>query len=230
MRLVSAITQDMRFQFRHGFYYAYAVLAAMYILALRILPSSFSYPALTFILFTDIVALGFFFVGAVVILEKGQHITQSLFTTPLRLSEYILSKQFSFLILSVGSTFIIMLGAMLWGKNMVWFIPGVILSATVYTLFGLVVAARARHVNDYFVKALGVGLLMSMPVVGYIGLFDTPVFYVIPTWATLTLLDVLSKDVGLIEKGSALLSLIIWTGIMGAWAWKRLDKHVRHAA
>lgn len=220
----------MRFQFRHGFYYAYAVLAIMYILALRILPASFSYPALTFILFTDIVALGFFFVGAVVLLEKGQHITQSLFTTPLKLTEYILAKQLSFLILSVGSTLLIMLGAMLWGKNIQWFLPGVILSATVYTLFGLVVAARARHVNDYFVKALGVGILMSTPILGYLGLIDTPLFYLIPTRATLTLLDVLSQDIGLLEKGGSLLSLVIWSGIMGLWAWKRLDKHVRHAA
>jgi len=230
MRLLAAIGQDMRFQFRHGFYYAYAVLTILYIVILRLLPEAYRFPALTVILFADICALGFFFVGAIVLLEKGQNIAQSLFVTPLRLSEYLLAKQISFLILSVSSAAAIMLGATIWGKDMIWFAMGVILSASVYTLFGLVFATRARHVNDYFVKALGIGLIISSPILTYAGLFDTQLFYLLPTRATLILLDVLANDYSTGEKVYAFSSLFIWLAITSIWAWVRFEKYVRHSA
>lgn len=230
MRLSAAIKQDIKFQFRHGFYYAYGVLTVLYILMLRLLPETMTYPALTIILFTDICTLGFFFIGAIVLLERGQNLTDSLFVTPLRLHEYLLAKLISFLLLSVTSATLIMLGAQIWGQDMLWFIFGAIFSAIIYTLFGLIFSARARHVNDYFVRALGIGLLISTPILAYLRLFDTQLFYLLPTRATLILLDVLGNSYGLNEKIYAVLSLLIWGSVMGGIAYRRFDKFVRHPA
>jgi len=220
----------MRFQFRHGFYYVYMILSVVYILILHVLPPSYRYPALTYILFTDACALGFTFIGALVLLEKGQNITQSLFVTPIRLTEYLLSKQISFLALTLLSTIIIITGAGLWGERFGWFGLGVLLSAPVYTIFGLVFAAKARHVNDYFVRVLGIGLLISAPVLSYAQLIDTPLFYVLPTRATLILLDIMRQDYSPGEITYAVVCLIIWLLITWRWAWLRFEKHVRHPA
>ena len=230
MRLRAALAQDIRFQVRHGFYYAYAVLTAIYILLLRVLPDPFVFPTLTLILFTDICALGFFFIGAIVLLEKGQNLTDSLFVTPLRLHEYLVSKLLSFLLLSLASASLIAIGGGVRGHDSLLFILGLILSAGLYTLFGLIFAARARHVNDYFVRALGLGLLISLPVLSYIGLFDTALFYAFPTRATLILLDVLGKDYLLGEKLYAVGNLILWGLVMGYFAYHRFEKYVRHPA
>ena len=148
MRLIAALGQEIRFQFRHGFYYVYAILTILYIVTLRFLPENLVHPTFTIILFTDICTLGFTFIGAIVLLERGQNLTESLFVTPLRLHEYLLSKILSFLILSASSAFLIMLGASVGGQNLLWFVFGAIFSALIYTLFGLVFAARARHVNE----------------------------------------------------------------------------------
>lgn len=220
----------MRFQFRHGFYYVYAILSVIYILALRLLPDGFRYPALTYILFTDVCALGFTFIGALVILEKGQNITESLFVTPIRLSEYLLAKQISFLSLTIISTVVIMLGAGIWGKRIGWFFLGVLLSAPIYTFFGLMVAAKARHVNDYFAKALGIGIFISLPILAYAQLFDTPLFYLLPTRPTLILLDIMRMDYSVGEISYAIACLVIWWIITWKWAWLRFEKHVRHPA
>ncbi|NQT64147.1 MAG: hypothetical protein HQ556_14405 [Candidatus Marinimicrobia bacterium] len=230
MRLLAAMGQDIRFQFRHGFYYAYAVLTILYIIVLRLLPDAMVHPALTLILFTDICALGFFFIGAIILLERGQNLTQSLFVTPLRLHEYLLAKTLSFLFLSFISALLIMLGASVGGQDLMWFIFGAIISALIYTLFGLFFAARARHVNDYFVKALGVGLLISLPIFAYLRLFDTPIFYVFPTRATLILLDVLGADYTFSEKIFSVTSLLIWFFLLSGLTYQRFDKHVRHPA
>lgn len=228
MRLLTALGQDIRFQFRHGFYYVYLVLTVLYIITLRLLPETLVHPALTIILFTDICTLGFFFIGAIILLERGQNLTQSLFVTPLRLSEYLLAKILSFLLLSVASAFLIMLGASVGGQNFSWFIFGAVFSALIYTLFGLVFAARARHVNDYFVKSLGIGLMISLPILTYLGLFDTPLFYIFPTRATLILLDSLGGDYDYSEKLYSVANLLIWFSLLSAWVYQRFDKYVRH--
>ncbi len=228
MRLLAALRQDIRFQFRHGFYYVYAILTVLYIITLKILPATLTYPTLTIILFTDVCTLGFTFIGAIVLLERGQNLTESLFVTPLRLHEYLLAKILSFLLLSCASAFIIMLGASVGGQNLSWFVFGVVLSALIYTLFGLVFAAKARHVNDYFVKSLGIGLLISLPILAYLNLFDTQIFYLFPTRATLILLDVLDHDYSLSEKMFSVASLLVWFSILSGLVYKRFDKHVRH--
>ena len=136
MRLTAAIRQDINFQFRHGFYHAYGILTIIYILLLRVLPETLVYPAVTLILFTDICALGFFFIGAIVLLEKGQSLTDSLFVTPLRLHEYLLSKLLSFMVLSFVSEVLIVVGGGAWGQDMLWFGMGVILSAGIIPSLG----------------------------------------------------------------------------------------------
>jgi len=228
LRLMAALGQDIRFQFRHGFYYAYGVLTVIYIIVLRLLPDALVHPALTIILFSDICALGFFFIGAIILLERGQSLTQSLFVTPLRLHEYLISKILSFLLLSFASALLIMLGAAVGGQDMLWFIYGAVMSTLIYTLCGLVFSARARHVNDYFVKALGIGLLLSLPLFAYLRFFDTPLFYVFPTRATLVLLDVLGQDYALSEKLFSAGSLLIWFTLFSWWGHQRFDKYVRH--
>ena len=222
--------QDVRFQFRHGFYYVYAILTIFYIITLRLLPESMVHPTLTIILFTDVCTLGFTFIGAIVLLERGQNLTQSLFVTPLRLREYLLSKILSFMLLSIASTLLIMVGASVGGQDLMWFVFGVIFSGLIYTLFGLVFAARARHVNDYFVKSLGIGLVISLPILAYLRFFDTPLFYLFPTRATLILLDVLDHDYTLYEKIFSGASLLTWFCILSVLVYQRFDKYVRHAA
>ncbi len=230
MRLTTAISQDMRFQFRHGFYYVYAILSVMYIVVLRFLPDEMVHSALTLILFTDICTLGFFFIGAIILLERGQNITESLFVTPLRLSEYLLSKSISFLILSTLSALIVLVGAAIPVQNFLWFIWGLILSSVIYTLFGIVFATKAKHVNDYFVRALGMGLFISLPLLGHLGLFDTPLFYLFPTKSTLILLDVIGNAYSLTAKLYAAISLLLWTLVFAYLAYYRFEKHVRHPA
>ncbi len=228
MRLLAALRQDIQFQFRHGFYYVYAILTILYIITLRLLPENLVHPTLTIILFTDICTLGFTFIGAIVLLERGQNLTESLFVTPLRLYEYLLAKIISFLMLSASSAFLIMLGAAVGGQDIVWFVFGAVFSSLIYTLFGLVFAARARHVNDYFVKSLGIGLLISLPILAYLKFFDTPLFYFFPTRATLVLLDVLSHDYSLSEKLFSAGSLIIWFFLLSGLVYQRFNKYVRH--
>ncbi|NQV16416.1 ABC transporter permease [bacterium] len=142
MRLSAAIAQDIRFQYRHGFYYVYAILTVLYIVVLQLLPDQLLQPTLTLILFSDVCTLGFFFIGAIVLLERSQNITESLFVTPFLLHEYLLAKLVSFLVLSTVSALIIIVGSGSQKADFLWFIYGLIMSSILFTLFGLLFAGN----------------------------------------------------------------------------------------
>jgi fluoroquinolone transport system permease protein len=226
MRVASALRYDILFQFRHGFYYAYLFVTAIYVLALLNLHQNIRAAVTTMLLFTDTTMLGFFFIGAIVLLEKGQNILESLFVTPLRVYEYFISKVASLTLISLLSALIIVLTTHGPFKNIFVFIAGLAVSSCFYTLFGFIFAARAKNVNDYFAKALGVGLFICLPVIGYFNIFKTPMFYIFPTQATIILIEIAFKDFSILEIVYAFVCLTVWSVIAAVFAYRSFYKHV----
>lgn len=227
MRILNAICFDVRFQFRHGFYYAYLFISAVYILALLNITGEYRGYTTVAILFSDTTMLGFFFIGALILLEKGQNIHESIFVTPLRVSEYLVSKVVSLMLLSFISSFVIV-GAVHYGnlKNVFIFAAGLALSSSLYTLFGLAFSSKSHSVNDYFAKALGTGIFISLPILSFFNFYDTVLFYLFPTKASLILIDILFRDYAAGEIIYAFLCLIIWIFIAAYYAGKTFYKNI----
>jgi len=101
MRLTAALTYDIRLQFRHYFYYAYLIVSIIYVIILRAVPLDFRQTAAVLVIFTDPSTLGFFFLGGIILLERGQKTLEGLFVTPLRVFEYMLSKILSLTLLAL---------------------------------------------------------------------------------------------------------------------------------
>jgi fluoroquinolone transport system permease protein len=80
-RLFHTTLQDIRFQFRYGFYFLYAVLTVIYIAAISLLPAAWVQNAVAIVLFSDPAALGFFFMGGILLLEKGERLHDALFVS-----------------------------------------------------------------------------------------------------------------------------------------------------
>ena len=95
MRFTSALKYDLKFQIRHGFYYAYAFVVTFYLIALLNIPLGIREWVTTLVIFSDTSVLGFFFVGSIILLERGQGTLNTLFVTPIRLHEFLLSKSLS---------------------------------------------------------------------------------------------------------------------------------------
>ncbi len=77
------------------------VLSIIYIIAIRALPKAWGDIAVSFMIFSDPAVLGFFFIGGLVMLEKGQGIVDLVIVTPLRIREYVLSKVLSLAIIAI---------------------------------------------------------------------------------------------------------------------------------
>ncbi|MFX4262836.1 ABC transporter permease [Pelotomaculum propionicicum] len=217
MRILSAFKYDVKFQFRHGFYYAYLFLTVVYIAGLRLVPETYR-PFLTgLVIFTDPSVLGFFFIGGIMLLEKGQNTLESLFVTPLRVNEYIWAKVASLTMLSLLSSLVIAVFTLGAGVNIALLALGVSLGSVFFTLLGFALAARARSLNQYFFYSIPTAIF-DLPLLKYLGLPDTWLYYLLPSRPELLLIE---GAMGRITPGQtlyAVVALCVWILIAYRWA------------
>lgn len=100
MRIVCLLKGDIRQQWKYGFYGLYLILTLIYAGVLSILPSNWKVTGTALIIFSDPAALGLFFMGAVILLERSQRVLESLAVSPVRPEEYIVSKALSLALIS----------------------------------------------------------------------------------------------------------------------------------
>lgn len=72
MRIFNALHADMRFQFKQGFYIVYVAIVVMYLIILHYLPENSIGIALPLVVYSDPSVLGLFFIGGIIMLEKGR--------------------------------------------------------------------------------------------------------------------------------------------------------------
>lgn len=187
-RLLSMILFDMKFQFRQGFYFAYFIVTVFYAALLWFLPVAISQKVLPFVLFTDISVLGFFFIGGILLLERGQNSLSALFVTPIKVQEYLLAKVISLSILSSIATLALYITV----QGKLSFLPALLaivwINMFIYTLLGIALVSQVKKINDYFIYGVPVGLVLFIPLLSFFDIFEFPLFYLLPTEPTLELL------------------------------------------
>ena len=210
MRLMKAIKADMLFQFKQGFYFVYVFVVVMYLILLSFLPEKIFLIATPLVVFSDPSVLGLFFMGGIILLEKGQGVLTVLVVSPLRTAEYILAKVISLGFISVLAAIAI---AFFSGYPQVnWFllVVSTLLASTVFTFAGIVINAGCNTVNQYLLKTIPWMLLMILPCISLIGFPGSWVFSLVPSVAALRLMLGAFMGMGWFE---ALLLLGYLTGV-----------------
>ncbi len=222
--LFKMIKFDILSQIKQGFYLVYAIITIIYILILFYIPTSFRTEVTAYLILSDTSVMGLVFVGALVLLEKQQNLLQSLFITPLRLSDYILSKSLSLTIIAVLVSAVIgfIPGGMI--NNIIPFIISVVLCSMFYTLLGLGISAQVSSVNQYFIGIIAWSLITSIPLVLFFIIPDYSIIF--PVNAAIDLL-VTPSDVqtvrGIIADSSVLLC---WCILAYIYACRQFKKYV----
>jgi len=111
MRLKNLIFSEFRLLFKYGIVALYVVFTAFYLCLLSLIPQSAKEITFAILVFTDPAAMGLFFMGAIVLLEKSQRIESSLGVTPIKVDEYIISKTVPIMIVGTAVGLIISLFA-----------------------------------------------------------------------------------------------------------------------
>jgi fluoroquinolone transport system permease protein len=188
-RLFHTTLQDIRFQFRYGFYFLYAVLTVIYIAAISLLPAAWVQNAVAIVLFSDPAALGFFFMGGILLLEKGERLHDALFVSPLTISGYVLSKAVSLGLVSMLAGLLI--AAFCAGSNINY--PMLALSllagSVLFTFAGIITGTAAKTVNHYMILSIPAEILLNIPPILLLFGVDSPVLEFLPGSVVLRLLQ-----------------------------------------
>ncbi|WP_077603557.1 fluoroquinolone export ABC transporter permease subunit [Oceanobacillus sojae] len=213
MRLLSALKFDILSLYRYRIVHAYLMLTIFYIFFLHMMPESVSDTASILVIFTDPVVLGFYFIGGIILLEKSQNTFDSLFVTPFRIEEYIISKVSSLTLLTVAVCLSIIFFTTGFKINVWPILLGGFLSAVFFTLFGFMLAVRAKTLNTYFMISSLYSIIFFLPLLDYLNIFHTWIFYFIPSYSTLILIKGGMLNISAWEIVYAVGMLVIWIGI-----------------
>jgi fluoroquinolone transport system permease protein len=225
-RVLTLIGHDARLQYRYGIYIAYAFVLFFYLAVLvgarPFLPSWL--PA--FIIFSDPAALGFFFLGALMMLEKSEGVRAALAITPLGPGEYLAGKVITLTAMATLSSglLVVVHGA----PNPVLMVVTVALTSIMYVGIGVPIALRFRTVNGYLIGSSGFLLPVIAP--GLVALIDpTPAWtLVLPATSQLKLMLV-ATGAGTAGLGEIVFMLVVCAiaAAGGLWlAYRALVKEI----
>ena len=190
MRLLNALKTDIIFQYRQGFYWIYLLITLVYMTIMSKLPEgNIKAVGVMLAVFSDPSMLGFFFIGGIVMLEKVQGVIKYLGVTPVYAWEYLLAKALSLSLVSLAAgsliTKVTYKGEVRFGLLLL----GILLSSVFFTLYGFLIAAWARTINQYFIKMVPFMVLIALPCFSFLLKEQSVLFDLFPSVAGLRLIQ-----------------------------------------
>ena len=155
----------MKFQFQYGIYFIYAIILIVYGVAIHMVPEAWKYRLGLILVYSDPAAMGMFFMGALILLEKSQRITNSIAISPVTVEEYILGKIVSVGIISEIVGVILMLQGHT--ENYFWCAIGIFAGSVIFSLCGIIVGAKIESLNQYIIGTLPFEIMGFVPVILY---------------------------------------------------------------
>jgi fluoroquinolone transport system permease protein len=156
----------MRFQFKYGFYFIYAVFCVMYAFLLFILPEAWRENAASIMIYSDPAAMGLFFMGAIVLLEKSERVLNAIAVSPVKVSEYVAAKVISLMLISVLVALILALAARL--QHILAVLLATALTSVIFTLLGIIAATRINSLNRYVLVTVPIEVVCFIPPLIYL--------------------------------------------------------------
>ncbi|OEO31040.1 hypothetical protein VW23_018300 [Devosia insulae DS-56] len=168
-RAIALIRHDVRLQYRYGIYAAYAVIVALYVTVLLLLGGALPPWVPALIIFTDPAAVGFFFLGALMMLEKAEGVRTALAASPVSAVDYLAGKMFTLVGLSLTSC-LLLVPFIHQVANPALLLVTVALTAVQYVGIGVPIALRFRTVNGYLIGSAG--FLTPLIAPGFLALLE----------------------------------------------------------
>jgi fluoroquinolone transport system permease protein len=232
-RLVATLRWDVVLQFRNGFYYVSAFFILIWVALWRQLPNAHTLdyalivPGLVVL---NLLITTFYFVGALVLLEKAEDTLTGLVVTPLHAGEYLAARVLSLSLLATLETVLIVL--LIYGLDfqVLPLLAGMLLLSGFYTLMGFVAIARYDSINEYILPSGIIVFGLVLPLADHVGWWRSPIFYLHPIQPALVLLRAAFEPMAPWRIAYGLLGALLWLGISAVWAYRTFDRFVVRAA
>lgn len=166
MRLLSLIQNDVKFQIRYGFYVIYAILCIFYVGILSALPESARKTVAIILIYSDPAALGLFLMGAMILLEKGEHVLQTFAVSPVRVEEYVLAKAVAMAVTATVIAGVLAFAAGMERWPLIALFAGI--TSILFTLLGIALASKITTLNQFIIITTPFEIIMFVPALFYL--------------------------------------------------------------
>lgn len=219
-RLLALIAGELRFSARYGILALYGLLVILYILLLSATAAAARPSAAGVVILTDPAAMGLFFMGAMILLEKSQRVNCAMAVSPVRVWEYIFAKAFT--LMAIGLLVALAVGAYA-GLSLTGVCLSVIPASTLFTMLGMMVASRSDSLNRFLLLSIPVELVAFVPAMFYwFGGLSGSLWIIHPGVAALV---PLSPDTA--HWGVAFASLVFWNIVVYPFCLAEVRRNLR---
>jgi fluoroquinolone transport system permease protein len=232
-RLISRGVWDCRLQFRNGFYYAAIAVAVTLTGVLAWVPREQTVWILPVALLGNLATNGFYFMAAIVLLEKAEHSLDAQLVTPLRPWEYLSARVASLCLLSLAESMAIV--ALSYEGSVDWFAfaLGVVLMTSVFACCGFLLVTRYESINEFLFPSFLVSALLSLPLLNLLDVWPSTLWYLHPLHASLELIRAGFEPLPTVHRGGAVVIAVVWVAVLYvscARAFRHFRDEAVHAA
>ena len=219
-RLLATMQCDVRLQFRNGFHYAVLFVLFCWGIVLTQLPRIDWEWLLPPLLFGNLSMVSFYFIGGLVLLEKGEGTLEAQVVTPLRNGEYLASKVGTLTLLSLFESLVIVVCCVGLGFRVAPMVAGIVLAALLYALAGFIAVSRYAAINEFIFPSAFYVAALSIPLLPYFDLWRSPLVYLHPLYGPLRLMQAAFETLSGWEWLYGLLYPALWIWV-AAWGSRR---------
>lgn len=234
-RLLSTMKLDITMQIRNKLYAIGIFVGILSAIALSQLVIPEQLPAvIPTVMMLVIGGSTLLYVAGMIIFEKDEGTINMAIVSPLRSSEYLISKITTLTLLSTIESTVIVGGTMLLMNfsqavpipNVLVLYMGIVIIGVMYTLIGIVLIVRFDKITEFLIPMGGVAMILQMSFLYFIGFVESPIFLAIPVSAPT-----------MIMRG-AFVGLTTWEWIYGigysavlliglsVWAYRAFQNHI----
>ncbi len=225
-RYVSTVKLDLKLQARHGFYYASILTAIITIVILKQIPVNDLGQFIPVFLINSMVVNTFYFIAGMVLFEKAEGTLQALSVTPLSIFEYLGSKAATLTLLVVAENFAIILLTYGPGFDILPVLVGTLFMSVIFILVGFIAVAKYDSISEFIMPSVLYVMVLQLPLVDYLGILKSPVFYVLPMQAPMVLMGSAFGHVEAWQIAYGIIYSLACICIAYLWARRSFKKYV----
>jgi fluoroquinolone transport system permease protein len=225
-RLLRTIGWDLLLQWRYQIITVAIVITVAYTLVFKLLAKDGFDEILVLLIFSDPAMIGFIFIAAMVLFEKGSGTINALIITPLRKREYLFSKAISLGSIAMLCSLVMAIAGHGWRFNYFLFIYGVAFTSFIFTFIGFIGVSRVKSMNQFVIIIPFFLIPFVLPLLNFFNLTNSWMLYLIPTQS---FLDLLWSSFSPVATGRIIFAIIylpIWLGITYYFALRAFERNI----
>jgi len=227
-RLATSLYWQVIYQHRNGFYVASIVTVAMLLALLSALPADIGVAtkrvALSVFTIFAVQITTFYFVGGILLLERGEGVLSAIAVTPMRAGEYLFARATTLSLLATAETLVIGWAMAAEILDVAVFVLGAGSLSMLFACLGFAFFARYPGLNEALLPSVLATTVLSLPVVALAWSHPSFVWNLHPTHAAMQLVARafgMDQAFGPIEYVS-LAGWIVLTAVLALAAARRL--------